>query len=131
VALRRMLAEEGEALGAPDVERLRIRWGIPAYPNEINENHNPWEAGLGDSISLHKGCYIGQEVIARLNTYDKVKKRLVSVRLERTGLRGEPLLKDGEEVGNLTTVSGDIALGYLSTDVEGDPDNATVLETPF
>jgi folate-binding protein YgfZ len=131
VALRRLLAEEGESLGAPDVERLRIRWGIPAFPNEINENHNPWEAGLTDAISLHKGCYIGQEVIARLNTYEKVKRRLVSVRLERTGLRGEPLFAKGEEVGNLTTVSGDIALAYVSADVEGELDNAEIIETPF
>ena len=131
VALRRLLAEQGESLGAPDVERLRIRWGIPAFPNEINENHNPWEAGLAGAISLHKGCYIGQEVIARLNTYDKVKRRLVSLRLARTGLRGEPVIAGGEEVGNLTTVSGDIALAYVATDLPGPLEGAEIAPTPF
>jgi len=132
VALRRLLAEQGESLEGPDVDRLRIRWGIPAYPNEINENHNPWEAGLGGSISLQKGCYVGQEVIARLDTYEKVKRKLVSLRLEKGGLRGAPVLAGGEEVGTLTTVSGDIALAYLSTDhLEGPLDGAEVAETPF
>ena len=131
VALRRLLGEHGEPLLPPDVERLRIRGGIPAFPNEINENHNPWEAGLGSSISLHKGCYIGQEVIARLNTYEKVKRKLVALQLDAGGLRGEPVRFEGEEVGELTTVSGDIALAYVAAESGPDYDRARTVETPF
>lgn len=131
VALRRLLGEQGEHLLPPDVERLRIRAGIPAFPNEINENYNPWEAGLVDSIALHKGCYIGQEVIARLNTYEKVKRKLVSLRLESGGLRGEAVRREGEPVGELTTVSADIALAYVEADAEPPFDRADVAETPF
>ncbi|MHC4730184.1 MAG: YgfZ family protein, partial [Planctomycetota bacterium] len=63
VALRRLLEDHGRRLEPGDVDEVRVRQGIPAFPNEINERHNPWEAGLDDAISLTKGCYIGQEVI--------------------------------------------------------------------
>jgi glycine cleavage system aminomethyltransferase T len=46
VALRRLLAEQGPALGPEEVDALRIDARVPACPNEINEEHNPWEAGL-------------------------------------------------------------------------------------
>ena len=44
---------------------------------ELTEEHNPLEAGLKDAVSFTKGCYVGQEVIARLNTYDKVARSIV------------------------------------------------------
>ena len=52
-------------------EIIRIEEGCPALERELTEEHNPWEAGLDRAIHLDKGCYLGQEVIARLETYDK------------------------------------------------------------
>ena len=60
----------------------RIEQGIPAAPQEINDLYNPHEAGLRNLISMTKGCYIGQEVIARLDTYDKVQKTLKRIILD-------------------------------------------------
>ena len=117
VTLRRILAERGTALAESDVDAIRVRQGIPAFPNEINEKHNPWEARLEDYISLQKGCYIGQEVIARLNTYDKVKRRLVGLSLARPMQPGDLLARDMGEVGYVTTVAGDRALGYVETEL--------------
>jgi len=57
----------------------RIEQGIPAPPNEINDQYNPHEVNLLDLVSFTKGCYIGQEVIARLDTYDKVQKQLIGI----------------------------------------------------
>ncbi|MCS6955286.1 MAG: hypothetical protein NZM44_02905, partial [Candidatus Calescibacterium sp.] len=54
----------------------RIEYGIPIAPYELNETINPHEACLLDAVNFTKGCYIGQEVIARLRTYDKVQKYL-------------------------------------------------------
>lgn len=113
VALRRVLAERGTQLDEAAVARLRVRDGIPAVPNEINENHNPWEARLDGAISLTKGCYIGQEVVARLHTYEKVQRKLARLRLHRPFAEGDPLLREGETVGEATTVAGEEALGYL------------------
>ena len=113
VALRRLLAEKATLLDEAAVARLRVRDGIPAVPNEINEDHNPWEARLEGALSLSKGCYIGQEVIARLNTYEKVQRKLARLRLDRPFAEGDPLAKDGEVVGAVTTVAGEEALGYV------------------
>ena len=66
-------------------ETLRIIQGRPAYGAEMSDTYNPLEAGLIGVIDFHKGCYIGQEVIARLDTYQKVQKYLVSLRFEADG----------------------------------------------
>jgi len=84
----------------------RIENGVPSAPNELNDEFNPLEAGLDDLIDFNKGCYIGQEVIARLQTYNKVQKKLVGLKfsdpLEFNN--GHFVLEDnGEEVGKLTS----------------------------
>jgi len=84
----------------------RISQGIPSAPNEINDEYNPHETGLGNYISFTKGCFIGQEVIARLQTYDKVQKQLVGVILDETSELSLPQIirtDSGEEVGMLTS----------------------------
>jgi len=116
VALRRVLAERGRALSPEQVDELRIRAGIPAHPAEINEEHNPWEAALDASVSLHKGCYVGQEVIARLKTYDKVQRKLRRLDLDGPRSPGGTVTRDGSEVATLTTVVGARGLAYV--DVE-------------
>jgi len=63
-------------LSAREVERWRIQLGLPAVPGEINEEVNPFELGLADRVRLDKGCYVGQETLAKLATYDGVKQRL-------------------------------------------------------
>ncbi|HAL46956.1 MAG: aminomethyl transferase family protein [SAR202 cluster bacterium] len=60
-------------------ELLRIENLIPTFGAELTEEYNPLEAGLLEHVSFNKGCYIGQEVVARLNAYDKVQRRLVSL----------------------------------------------------
>ncbi|MFH1567725.1 MAG: folate-binding protein, partial [Gemmatimonadota bacterium] len=80
----RLLAAGACPLGEDVAEVLRIESGTPG-PRELTTDHNPWEAGLGHLVHANKGCYIGQEVIARLSTYDKVKQRLVGVTLAPEG----------------------------------------------
>ena len=63
-------------LSEDDMKALRIALGIPSYPNELNEDRNPLEANLKPYINFNKGCYIGQEVVARLNTYGRVRRFL-------------------------------------------------------
>jgi len=63
-------------LAPEEVEVLRIRRGLPAVPGEINDDTNPFELGLSPRVSLAKGCYAGQETLARLATYDGVKQQL-------------------------------------------------------
>jgi folate-binding protein YgfZ len=64
------------ALAPNDQERWRLQQGIPAAPGELNDDTNPFELGLADRVSLNKGCYLGQETLAKLATYDGVKQQL-------------------------------------------------------
>ncbi len=76
----------GSAAGpgaAAALEALRIEAGLPAAGHELDEAYNPLEMRQEDALSFDKGCYVGQEVIARLRTYDKVRRQLV--RLEVAG----------------------------------------------
>ena len=99
----------------------RIELGIPRYGFELTEFANPLEAGLFSSISFSKGCYIGQEVIARMDTYDKVSRQL-----RRLHFSGEvddssqpTLSSDGKKVGIVTSsvysleLGKHIGLGYI------------------
>ena len=63
-------------LEAAEVERQRLRSGFPAAPAELNDDTNPFELGLAPWVSLTKGCYVGQETLAKLATYDGVKQQL-------------------------------------------------------
>ncbi len=64
-------------VGKDAYEIFRVEKGIPDFPNEINDLHNPHEVGLIGEVNFKKGCYIGQEVIARLDTYDKVQRKMI------------------------------------------------------
>jgi folate-binding protein YgfZ len=69
------------ALGEEDVERIRIAAGIPDVPTDIGPSDLPNEGGLDkDAISYSKGCYTGQEVMARIKSLGRVRRTLVRVR---------------------------------------------------
>jgi folate-binding protein YgfZ len=99
----------------------RVEQGILAAPNEINDNYSPNEAGLLEYIDFKKGCYIGQEVIARLDTYDKVQRSLKGVVFTDAAGHGQYSLfnGDGGESGKITSVvysikcKKNIGLGYI------------------
>jgi tRNA-modifying protein YgfZ len=59
-----------------EAKRWRLQQGLPAAPGEINDDTNPFELGLASRVSLTKGCYVGQETLAKLATYDGVKQQL-------------------------------------------------------
>jgi len=63
-------------LSPREQEHWRLGQGLPVAPNEVNEDTNPFELGLADRVSLNKGCYVGQETLAKLATYDGVKRQL-------------------------------------------------------
>jgi tRNA-modifying protein YgfZ len=90
-----------------DYNDFRIRRGIPASGSELTAQYNPLESGLAPLISWTKGCYIGQEVIARLDTYKKVQRRLVRMVLSE-GPSDMPtaFFKGETEAGTITSVTG-------------------------
>ena len=110
-------------IGTEAYEAARINYSLPVYGREMGDDYNPLEAGLIGSIDFAKGCYIGQEVIARLDTYRKVQKYLVKLAFEpgASVLPGTSLVQDGIVVGKVTSVatipttSDIIGLAYVRT----------------
>jgi folate-binding protein YgfZ len=130
-ALRDALAEHAEAVGPEALEAARIERGIPAFGSELNEDHNPLEAGLIDSISFNKGCYVGQEVVARLNTYDKVQRRLAVLNWPPDPALGGPVsagdpVSGGDSVSVGDEIVGDDKVIGAITSVAAHPDGGFV-----
>jgi folate-binding protein YgfZ len=91
------------SLSAAEMERLRIDARIPAVPVDIGPKDLPNEGGLeADAISYTKGCYLGQEVMARLKSMGTVRRKLIRVRSERPlPALPQALLAGGKKVGEL------------------------------
>jgi folate-binding protein YgfZ len=110
---------------SPDVvDIFRIEQGVPKYGTEFMEQVNPLEAGLEKYVSFTKGCYIGQEVIARIDTYKKLQKKLsgfIFSNPELYQVGSGKVFYAGNEVGWITSMAWSfklqklIALGYLKT----------------
>ncbi len=106
-------------------EVMRIGYGIPLFGKEMTGLTNPLECGLGKYVSFTKGCYIGQEVIARLDAYDKINKHLVGFIAENpvkiSGDIGQvKFITDNKECGFVTSSAnsekfGNIGLGFVKT----------------
>jgi folate-binding protein YgfZ len=119
------LLQEQEGIKISDRvwEHLRITQGRPAPDQELTEDYNPLEAGLWKAISFEKGCYIGQETIARLNTYKGVKQRLWGIKLTESVEAGTLITLEGEKVGILTSftdLESPFGLGYVRTKAGGE-----------
>jgi glycine cleavage system T protein len=107
--------------GSEALESLRIEAGIPRYGWELGEDTLPLEANLMNALSFNKGCYIGQEIVERAKSRGHVNWKLTGVTLETDLLpaRGEKLILDGNEIGEVTsscvspTLQKPVALAYL------------------
>lgn len=91
--------------GATAYQAARIDNGVPLAEFELTEDSNPLEVKLKDLISFSKGCYVGQEVVARLDTYDKLQRRLVAFESDSPLSAGANLSSDGKRAGSITSVS--------------------------
>ncbi|HWH67786.1 MAG TPA: glycine cleavage T C-terminal barrel domain-containing protein, partial [Candidatus Sulfotelmatobacter sp.] len=114
----------GRACGWDAVEIARIEAGIPRFGADMDETNFPQECGIESrAVSYTKGCYIGQEVLNRLHTGGHVNRQLCGLRWAEAlpGLpsKGDKLLRDGKEVGYITSavispaLNAPIALGYV------------------
>ena len=129
----------GRACGWQALEMIRIEAGIPRFGVDMDETNLAPEAGLDSrAISYSKGCYIGQEVIARIRTYGQVAKSLrglvLSDDLAELPRRGEKLRHGDKEVGFITsavrspTIPANVALGYVRRECN-QPGTALTLRT--
>ena len=111
----------GDEVGEEELERWRIEAGIPRWGREIDEQILPAEAGLDEThISFSKGCYPGQEPIARQRYRGKVNRKLRVLDVEGDATPGTELVLDGKTVGRITSAVPGVALGYVRTEVPDD-----------
>jgi aminomethyltransferase len=109
------------SLDEEEVERVRIEAGVPAWGKELDASILPAEAGLDEShVSFTKGCYPGQEPIARLHHRGHVNRRLRRLEVDAAA-PGDEILWETKSVGRVTSAVPGAALGYVRTEV---PDNA-------
>jgi folate-binding protein YgfZ len=139
------------AFGAEAREVLRLEAGLPKAGTELTEEIVPPEANLeGKAFSLSKGCYPGQEVVARMDTYGSVRRRMVTLLIESAVVppRGAKVFSADREVGWVSSAArspafaGTIALAFplrdfsgpgtaLAVEVDGQRHNATVRAMPL
>lgn len=146
-----LLSAGAQPVGFDTLEVLRIESGQPRYGIDMDETNVVSETNLDDAISFTKGCYIGQEIIARIKYRGHVAKKLTGLMFE-AGAKIEPgariLSQEDKEIGRVTSISFSptlnriISLGYVKYDyldpgtnvtaVSGeDRFQATVTELPF
>jgi folate-binding protein YgfZ len=121
----------------------RVELGRPAAGAELAEEYNPLEAGLAWACAENKGCYTGQEIIARQITYDKVTKTLVGLTGATAFRPGDEITVDGRDAGVVTSAALSPTYGPIALAVVKRPHNtpgvvvsaggqtATVANLPF
>lgn len=96
---------------------LRIRAGLPRFRHELTLDYIPLEANLWEDVSFNKGCYIGQEIIARLESRGRLAKQLIKLAPAQPVTPGSDILAEGKTVGTITSAAvgpdGPVALGYV------------------
>jgi folate-binding protein YgfZ len=146
-ALRAALEEAGAVpVSEAAVECLRVERGRPRYGIDLDDTVIPQEAGLNErAVSFTKGCYVGQETVARLYYRGKPNRQLRGLRLSAPAEPGEELGFEGRQVGRVTSVAasprfGPIALAFVRREApvgatvsvgESQDRRAEVTELPF
>ncbi|UCF19988.1 MAG: folate-binding protein YgfZ [Gemmatimonadota bacterium] len=123
--LEAVTRHEGRAAGLRALEVVRVESGVPRYGADISQENLVQETGLErDAVSYDKGCYLGQEVVARVHFRGHVNRHLRGLRfagdLPSIGAR---LFAEGREVGVVTSAAfspymGPIGLGYVRREIE-------------
>jgi folate-binding protein YgfZ len=119
-------ADLGPTLSAEELELRRIESGVPRWERELDDRILPAEAGLDRThISFSKGCYPGQEPVARLHFRGHPNRGLRVIELEEVPEYDAPLLHNGREVGRVTSAApradgSVVALAYVRTEVPDD-----------
>ncbi len=113
-------ADVEPTLSADELERMRIEAGTALWGKEIDDRVLPVEAGLTErAVSFSKGCYPGQEPIARLHYRGKANRALRVLSVEGAG-EGDELRYREKVVGRITSAASGVALAYVRTEVPED-----------
>jgi folate-binding protein YgfZ len=106
------LSREYAHAGDEELEAWRIRAGIPRFGVDALEGDLPQEAGLSSAVSRDKGCFPGQEAVAKVDILGHPRRVVLSLEADGLASPGDPVMLDGSEVGEVTSaaVSGERTL---------------------
>ena len=122
----------GDEASDEDFERWRIEAGVPRWGAELDDRVLPAEAGLERThISFSKGCYPGQEPIARQHHRGKVNRRLRILEIDGDAAAGDELTLDEKVIGRITSAVPGVALAYVRTEVPEDAQLRIAAKTGF
>jgi len=114
---------EGDPADGEELERLRIRAGTPVWGKEIDDRVLPAEAGLVErAVSLNKGCFPGQEPIARLHYRGHANRGLRVLEVEGAPAPDAEIRYGDKAVGRVTSSVSGLALAYIRIEVPADAD---------
>lgn len=120
-ATRRLIAGEQPDLPVGTAEEyleLRVGSGEPSWGVDVDEKTIPQETGLVEStVDFAKGCYLGQELVARIHSRGHVNRHLRLIELEGPVPVGTPVFAGDREVGSVTSVAGAVGLGMVRKEV--------------
>ena len=100
-----------------EFDALRIEAKQPRLRHELTGEFIPLETGLWEDVSFTKGCYTGQEIIARLDSRGKIAKQMVQFDTQGPIPVGTEVMANGKSAGIITTSAGKRALGYVKSSV--------------
>ena len=100
-------------ISEPTYQVLRIEAGRPEFGRELGDEYIPLEAGLWPDVSFSKGCYTGQEIIARMESRQRLAKHLVGLRFESKVVLPATLFIGETEIGVVTSVAQSPRLGWI------------------
>ena len=127
-------AELEDTLSPGELERRRIEAGVPRWGREIDDRILPAEAGLTEThVSFTKGCYPGQEPIARLHYRGHPNRGLRVLAVEGAVAPDEELTYEGKVVGRVTSAADGLALAYVRVEVPAEAElraSAATLSAP-
>jgi len=130
-AVHNALTEAGApALDPTEYHILRVESGIPEAGRELREDYTPLEAGLQEIVSTDKGCYTGQEILARQITYDKVTQSLCGMKLSGSTKTGARAWVGDKAIGTITSIATSPTFGTIALAVVKRPHDqvGTILE---
>lgn len=109
------LMKNGQSIDFQSFNILRLEKGIPLHGVDFDDSVNPLESNLHEYISWTKGCYIGQEVIARLDTYQKIKRFLKGVVLTMPISETDRIRIENKKVAPVITSDGNSEIGKITS----------------
>jgi folate-binding protein YgfZ len=108
---------DAEPMPDEELERIRIEAGVPRFGVDYTTDHLPQEAGLTRIVPIDKGCYVGQETVARIHFRGHINKVVRPVMLSAPASVGSAVELDGRKIGTISSVAGSSALAMTPVDL--------------